>query len=120
MVKRNRMNESEKEICANISRARYHIHPKIVEKIQVGNRRDMPYFKTLFAERIDISHYLYPDSACVFPGVRRYIGKERDLIKKRNYYQPGRAIIEDNEFPRHIWCFLEIGKPYNGTNTRSP
>jgi hypothetical protein len=108
-----------KDICINLARSCRHIHPKIAQRIQDRNRRDIPLFAKLFSGRIEVSHYLYADSACVFPGVRRYVGKERESAIKRSYYPAGKAIIEDNEFPRHLWCFLEIGRPYSGPNWRT-
>jgi hypothetical protein len=111
--------EYAKELCIDLARSCLHIHPKIAQTIQHRNRHDASFLARLFAGRIEVSHYLYANSACVFPGVRRYIGKERQSAIKRNYFPAGKAIIEDNEFPRHLWCFLEIGRPYSGPNWRT-
>ena len=51
----------------------------------------------------------------MFPGVRRYVSGQG---KKRAYNIEYKAIIDDNTFPRHIWCFLANGKTYNGPNWR--
>src|SRR5690242_19687703 len=111
--------EYAKELCINIARSSLHIRPKIAQFIQDQNRRDTLFFGRLFGGRIDLSHYLYDNSACVFPGVRRYIGKEKQSMVKRAYHPVGKAIIEDNEFPRHLWCFLEFGRPYSGPNWKT-
>jgi hypothetical protein len=56
----------------------------------------------------------------VFPGVRRPPGGRYDTtIKKRRYSAVHKAIIDDNESPRHIWCFLAIDRPYNGPNWKA-
>ena len=116
MFIKNRVFEFEQDICAVLAHLAHHIHPKIIEYIQLRNAEEHDYFKRLFANKIEIDHYLFDGSACVFPGVRRYVNSEG---KKRAYNAEYRAIIDDNEFPRHIWCFLENGKTYNGSNWKA-
>jgi len=111
----NRIREFEKDICSILAQLAFHIHPKIVEKIQKRNSEEFNYFKELFDNRININHYLFDGSACVFPGVRRYVSGQG---KKKAFNPEYSAIIDDNTFPRHIWCFLENGKTYNGPNWR--
>lgn len=48
-----------------------------------------------------------------FPGVRRYVSGEG---QKQKYNKDYKAIIDDNIFCRHIWCFLVNGKSYSGPN----
>ena len=96
----------------------FHVHPKIIEMIQARNREEYDYFAELFADKIDIGHYLFDGSACVFPGVKRYVGGG-GRGKRDSYNADGRAIIDSNEFPRHLWCFLKIGKGYNGPNWKN-
>jgi len=113
MIIENRVSEFEFEICAILAQLSYHIHPKIVELIKVRNNDEQEYFRNLFLNRIEISNYLFPGSACVFPGVRRYVSGQG---KKRSYNHSYRAIIDDNEFPRHLWTYLANGKGYSGPN----
>lgn len=109
----NKIEDFEGDICSILSQLAYHVHPKIIQKIQEANRSEFQYFADLFADKIDVSNYLFDGSACVFPGVRRFVSGKG--IKKT--YNPSyRAIIDDNTFPRHIWCFLQNGKTYNGPN----
>jgi hypothetical protein len=115
MFIRNRIDEFEKDICSVLACLAYHIHPKIVERIQSRNIKEFDYFKELFANKIEVDYYLFDGSACVFPGVRRYVSAQGKL---RAYNIEYKAIIDDNTFPRHIWCFLENGKTYNGPNWR--
>jgi hypothetical protein len=64
-----------------------------------------------------MSDYLFSGSACLYPGVRR---PPRDAdVKKREYSEIYKAIIDDNEIPRHIWCFLEINRSYAGNNWKN-
>ena len=109
----NRVAEFEFEICSILAQLSYHIHPQIVELIQVRNSEEYETFSQLFQDRIGVSHYLFDGSACVFPGVRRYVSGQG---KTRSYNHSYRAIIDDNKFPRHIWTFLVNGKTYNGPN----
>jgi len=112
----NRIAEYEKDICSILASLAYHIHPKIIEIIQRMNSDEYGYFKDLFEGRINVDYYLFDGSACLFPGVRRYVSGEG---KKKAYNREYRAIIDDNTFPRHIWCFLENGKTYNGPNWKN-
>ena len=112
---KNRVTEFEKELCMMLAKLAHHIHPKIVERIQQRNRDEQDDFRTLFCGRIETDNYLFDGSACVFPGVRRYVNGRGNL---RSYDKDERAIIDDNNFPRHLWCFLENGKAYSGPNWR--
>lgn len=112
----NRISEFERDICFILAHLAFHIHPKIVEKIQEKNSEEFLYFKQLFTNKIDVNHYLFDGSACVFPGVRRYVSGKG---KKRSYNHQYSAIIDDNIFPRHIWCFLQNGKTYSGPNWKN-
>jgi len=103
----------EEEICQILAKLAFHIHPKIVAMIQQRNIDEYNYFADLFGGFIQIEDYLFDGSACVFPGVKRYISGQG---KKKSYNKEYQAIIDDNTFPRHIWCFLENGKTYNGPN----
>ncbi|OUR80382.1 hypothetical protein A9Q83_01395 [Alphaproteobacteria bacterium 46_93_T64] len=113
MILQNRLNEYEYEMGFILANLAYHIHPKIISRIQYINRNEQSYFDELFAGKIDTENYLYDGSACVFPGVRRYVSGKG---KKRSYNFEYQAIIDDNTFPRHIWCFLKSGKTYSGPN----
>ena len=113
MAIENKIEEFEEDICSVLSQLCFHTHPKIIGQIQEVNRVERHYFEDLFGDRIDVSEYLFDGSACVFPGVKRYVSGRG---KKRSYNPEYQAIIDDNAFPRHIWCFLESGKTYNGPN----
>ena len=116
MVIKNKISEYERDICSILARLAYHMHPRIIERVQEQNTREYGYFRDLFDGRIEIGNYLFDGSACVFPGVRRYVSGQG---KKRAYNIEYKAIIDDNTFPRHIWCFLENGKTYNGPNWKN-
>lgn len=116
MFIKNKIGEFEKDICSILSSLSYHVHPKIIERIQDRNRYDLAYFTELFTDKIEIKNYLFNGSACVFPGVRRYVS---GAGVKKAYNPSYRAIIDDNTFPRHIWCFLASGNTYNGPNWKS-
>ena len=78
-VLKNRVGEFEFEICSILAQLSYHIHPKIIDRIQARNHQELEYFADLFADRIDVSQYLFEASACVFPGVRRYVSGQGKL-----------------------------------------
>ena len=92
------------------------MHPKVIARIQARNKEEGPKFGRMFGDRIPTSDYLFPGSACVFPGVKRYVsGRGR----KRQYNSEFKAIIDDNIFPRHQWCFLSGNKAYSGPAWKS-
>ena len=115
MFIRNKIEQYEKDICAILAHLAFQIHPKIVYQIQERNRQEYRFFDDLFTGKIDVQNYLFDGSACVFPGVRRYVSGQG---KRKSYNAEYKAVIDDNTFPRHLWCFLENGKTYNGPNWR--
>ena len=112
---RNNLVDLEKEVCMILAQLVCHVHPDIVERIQQRNHEEAVYFRHLFMGKVAVENYLFDGSACVFPGVRRYVGRsEHD--KRRSFDRSASAIIDTNEFPRHLWCYLENGKGYSGPN----
>ncbi len=112
----NRVGEFKIGICSILAQLTYHIHPTIVAYIKTRNIEEYDYFSDLFIDRVEISNYLFNGSACVFPGVRRYVAGRG----KRHSYNPTyQAIIDDNTFPRHIWSYLANGKGYSSPNWRA-
>ena len=109
----NKLKKYEKDICIILAKLAYHIDPKIIARIQNINIDDYRYFKDLFTDRINVDDYLFDGSACVFPGVRRFIRHNGTKIKYNAEYK---AIIDDNTFPRHLWCHLINGRIYNNNN----
>ncbi len=71
---KNKINEFEYDICKILTQLCYHIHPRIIRRIQEDNERQYEFFENLFSDYINIEDYLFAGSACVFPGVRRYVG----------------------------------------------
>ena len=106
----NKITEHEPAIAKILANLCYHLHPEIVSLVQERNEVEYDYFKALFSDRIDIKHYLFPGSACVFPGVRRYVSARG---KKQKFNRDESAILDDNIFPRHIWCFLLNGTAFS-------
>ena len=107
----NKIKNFEQEICGILSKLCHHIHPRIIERIQRANDSEYNYFRNLFSDYIKVENYLFKGSACLFPGVRRYVSGKG---KKKQYNPDYKAIIDDNTFPRHLWCFLADNKTYNG------
>jgi hypothetical protein len=69
----NRISELERDISEVLAQLAYHIRPKVVELIQNRNLRELSYFRDLFEYRINVDHYLFDGSTCVFPEVKRYV-----------------------------------------------
>jgi hypothetical protein len=112
MVKlENKIGSFNKGLALILGKLAYHIAPDIVTHIVEQNKNDRDYFTKLFAGKIEAEQYLFSGSACVFPGVRRYVSNKKDVT--RTYNEAYRAIVDDNGFPRHIWCYLLGGKGYS-------
>jgi len=109
----NKISNYNKQIAIILGALTYHLSPEIIKYISEQNKNDFSFFKDLFKDRIDFKHYLFEGSDCVFPGVRRYISGKG---AKRKYNPEYRAIVDDNTFPRYIWCFLINGNGYSGNN----
>jgi len=109
----NKIKNFEKDISKILAQLCHHIHPRIIKRIQQANQNEYAYFQKIFHDIIEIDNYLFPGSVCVFPGVRRYVSGKGS---KNQYNREYRAIIDDNTFPRHLWCYLVNNKNYNGPN----
>lgn len=102
----------QEDIVRALAKTAYHVHPAIVQFVQQANQIYKQEFMTICPEGLDIRDYFYPGSACIFPGVRRSVG--RLLNHQRRKYVPNEGgIIDDNIFPRHLFSFLGAGKSYN-------
>lgn len=112
----NRIEEFEQDICSILAQLSHFIHPEIIHRVQARNKEESNYFGDLFSDKIDVTNYLFEGSACVFPGVRRY---ESGKGQRKKYNAEFSAIIDDNTFPRHLWCYLENGKGYSGPNWKA-
>jgi len=109
----NKAQDVEKEIALALGKVCHHIHPKIVQMVIEENKKDKLKFETIMGpNNSDI--FLFEGSDCIFPGVRRNINSEKNGTWKNNINQNDNTILNDNTFPRHIWAFLTMNKPYEG------
>jgi hypothetical protein len=115
-IPRNKINDFNKDLAAILAQLAYHISPDIVKYIAERNKNDRTFFEKTFGNNIDIVNYLFDGSDCVFPGVRRWDTQKGEKLKYNKSYE---AIIDDNGFPRHIWCFLFNGKPSSAKNWKN-
>jgi hypothetical protein len=109
----NKLKQEQRFIALSLARVCHHVHPDIVELVRLANEQDREQLAEIIPNGIDIEDYLYTGSVCVFPGVRRYIGrlKKEELLR---YVPEKGAIIDDNRFPRYLWTYLVLGKGYSG------
>lgn len=106
-IPENKINSFNKDLAIILAQLAYHISPEIVKYIAERNKNDYQFFEELFRNNIDIGNYLFDGSDCVFPGVRRWDTQKGD---KNKYDIKYKAIIDDNNFPRRVWCYLYNGK----------
>ena len=83
------------------------LKPEIISKITEDNNKHQDEWSNKFIEyEIDPKIYLWDNSPCAFPGIRRYIGQERTMFKNKN--QPNKPFknclaIDGNSFPKKLW-----------------
>ena len=109
----NKLKQEQRIIALSLARLCHHAHPEIVQKIRDANGKEREKLAQILPKGVNIADYFHQGSACVFPGVRRFIGRlnKKELLK----YVPGKgAIIDDNRIPRHFWTFLIAGQAYSG------
>ena len=114
-----RLSEQEEfGIALTLAKVSHFVHPQIVEAIQRINESDADRLADIIPQKVDGARFLYPGSACVFPGVRRFVGRlnKKELLK---YVPAKRTIIDDNRLPRHLWTFLAAGVAYSGPSWKT-
>lgn len=110
--------EVQRALALALARVAHHVHPAVVAKIQRLNVEHGDELRAMLPPQIRVDDYLYPGSACVFPGVRRWKGTfDQKQKRERNKYSPENgAIIDQNIFPRHLWTFLTRGCAYSASD----
>lgn len=92
------------------------LNPEIVKKIVEDNRENIKkWSEILIDEEVDPEIYLWNQSPCAFPGIRRHAGsKEISFFKKHTEIDKIEDAIklDDNDFPKHIWSFIFLGKKF--------
>lgn len=108
--------EAHLGIALTLANVAHHVHPDVVGKVQELNVRHADELRSMLPPEINADEYLYPGSACVFPGVRRAVGTfGRRQKEERNKYNPkNRAIVDQNIWPRYFWTYLTLGRGYGG------
>jgi hypothetical protein len=83
------------------------LNPAIVAAVSEDNRRYADDWSLrLSARGVDPRLYLWEDSACCFPGVRRYLEKEKNAWKSGWKVFRDALALDFNEYPRWIWSAL--------------
>lgn len=91
------------------------LHPEIVAAIVQDNEKSRTAWSdALRARGVDPSAYLWPGSACAFPGVRRYAGsREIAIFRKHAEGTIDDALaLDDNDYPKQVWSFALTGRPF--------
>ncbi|MDE0055802.1 MAG: hypothetical protein OXT64_16320 [Gammaproteobacteria bacterium] len=93
------------------------LDPSIVEAVTNDNRRmKADWSSRLKALGINPAIYLWEDSPCAFPGVRRYAGStEIATFRKRvtaDEMPPQCLALDDNDYPKQLWAYVLTGKPF--------
>ena len=103
-----------RELAIILGKVVHHIHPDIANYIAKSNLAYRTKFESICHKLCNINSFFYEGSDCVFPGFRRPINREKKGKWKNNLLEDDGTILNDNTFPRHIWAFLVVNKPYSG------
>ena len=106
----NKLKQEQRNIALSIARLCHHAHPEIVQKIRVANEKEREKLAQILPTVVNITDYFHKGSACVFPGVRRFIGRlnKKELLK----YIPGKGAIRQERYSLTLssliqkWCRL--------------
>ncbi|MBK7892132.1 MAG: hypothetical protein IPJ84_15215 [Bdellovibrionales bacterium] len=87
------------------------IDPRVVESIVRNNTLIQPFVESMREDGIRMDAYVWDNSPCLFPGIRRAVGgTDADLKKKvvpRHLRAEKQAIyIDDNSYAKQLWAFL--------------
>ena len=95
------------------------LNPNIIKLIiEDNNSHREEWIRELKIRGIDSDAYLWTNSACVFPGVRRYAGNKeiaayRGHLKEENGSVFKEAVrLDDNSYPKQIWSFVFRGTKF--------
>lgn len=93
------------------------LDPAIIGAITEDNRRHRDEWSARLDELgVHPAIYLWDDSPCAFPGVRRYAGStEIAGFRKRLSLDvpPAQCLaLDDNDYPKHLWAFVCTGRPF--------
>ena len=93
------------------------LHPDIVRSVVEDNERHRERWSLRFKEvGVDSSLYIWQNSPCAFPGVRRYAGSGEIAIyrgqKKMDARPPNALALDDNTYPKQIWSFIFRAKKF--------
>lgn len=102
-----------KKMFAEISPFLKFIHPSLVKAIAEDNLKNKSFFVDILKEHgIASEIYMWNDSACVFPGVRRFVGKHEDarkLVDVTQRKEKQALYLDDNLMPVNFWSFILRG-----------
>ena len=113
------------EECIELARiiAKYvkFLHPNIIQCIVKDNESKRGFFEDYLSRNsIEPKLYLWDNSPCCFPGIRRHSGKqeiylfkEKKSAKKKKIKINDAIALDDNSFPKQIWSFVFRGVPFN-------
>ena len=94
------------------------LHPDIINAITEDNELMRAEWSSKMIDAgVDPEIYLWVNSPCGFPGIRRHAGSQeiaefrgKAAIKNKALYQALR--LDDNDAPKHLWSFIFRGKKF--------
>ena len=91
------------------------LNPDVVQRVVEDNTLQRAvWIKSLRGRKINPDAYLWDQSPCAFPGVRRYAGsKEIAAFRGHTRLAENRSVnalaLDDNDYPKQLWSFVLCG-----------
>lgn len=95
------------------------LNPQIVAIIvEDNNKNKQNWISKLVSNGINADLYLWTNSPCAFPGIRRHSGgkeiaSHKGQINLQNHKYKQALMIDDNDFPKEIWSYVFRGKKFS-------
>lgn len=98
------------------------VSPEIVAKVVEDNKKHKnELIDLLESNGIASSIYIWDGSPCLFPGIRRFVGKgegAHEFVDQGDRSEKQAIYFDDNRFPRHFWSYLMRGKKYDNNGPK--
>jgi len=94
------------------------LNPYLVEQVVIDNNKNKEkWIEKLKSRKINPEIYLWENSSCAFPGVRRFAGSKEIAFYRKHKQIEAEEIhdavrLDDNDFPKQIWSIIFRGKPF--------
>jgi hypothetical protein len=110
----NKLKNVELDIAQAIAKTAVLLHPDIIQQCVKYNKEQKAELMKILPTCI-CELFLFENSDCVYPGVRRRIISEKKKNMKSEL-SSDKMILDENNYPRHIWSNISTGTKYSSSS----